>query len=190
MKNKKGIVAQTEQMLVIVLALVFGISLFAIAVLLGPLLVGVGTDTSETLQGAFGQIDIDTNNNPNTTAAEVTRQATIPILGTIEMIVYMCLIAFVAGFMIMAYYVRSYPALSFFWLFLVVALVIISMFISNAYQTAAMAGGDIGDFYSDWGTTGFIMEYLPHLVAFIGIMGGIVLFALVNRDPESEVQYL
>lgn len=184
-KNKKGLIDQITIVLIMAVALAFIILVFWAGSMVLPVLIGTGKQVTNQMQITVQQ------NNPNSDIANATSVSTSTangILGIGETIVYIALLVLFVGFIMLAFYVRTYPFLAFFWVFIIIALVFMSMFVSNAYLTASQ--GDLKNFYSDWGSNDFLMSNLPIIVAVVGVFGGIFLFVLASKEPESEVQTL
>lgn len=186
--NKRGELTN-QIMMVIILCLVAAalIGAFWIVSVIGPIVAGEGTSIANQISTSVHSV------SPNTgldNATSVATNTTKGVLGTFELFVYLGFIGFFLGYLIICYYVRSYPFLAFFWIFIVIFLVFFSMLLSNAYQQAATTTLDMAAFYQSWGTNDFIMNYLPEIIAFMGITGGILLFVLVSREPESEEQLI
>lgn len=172
-------------MIVIILFLVLAMLIggYVLGSMILPILVGEGTHLTNVIQS-----DMDTH-LPGSALANATAVATDTtqgVLGVFQLLVYFCLFGLIAGYFIIALYVRTYPFLAVFWIFLIIALVVFAMIFSNAYQYASTSSTDLETFYTNWGTNHFMMTYLPHIVAVIGILGGILLFTLISKDPESE----
>lgn len=186
LKNKRGVVQQIMSVLIIIVVLVVVIVMFWGGSILLPLFAGMGGETITQINNAVN------TQSPNSELANATITATsigTGVIGIMEYMVYFALIIMFVGFMILAYYVRSYPFLSFFWVLMIIALTFLSMILSNAYITASLQPAT-ASYYSTWGSNNFIMENLPYVVVFVGIIGGIILFVLASREPESEVQIL
>jgi hypothetical protein len=186
MKHKKGLLNQIYIVVILVAVLLFIIGLFSLGAIVLPIFAGQGIEVAGIVQNSLST----SGNQELEDAGEVATSTTINVLGGLELLVYLTLIGLVLGYIMIAYYVRTYPFLAFFWIGALVGLVIIAMIMSNAYETAKTSP-ELEAFYSVWGTNDFLMSYLPHLVAFIGIIGGIVLFGLVaTNDSETETRYL
>jgi hypothetical protein len=182
--NRKGLLNQiliVIVLIVVVMAIVASISLGSI---IFPIISGEGIDVAHEIQSSIELA----GNSEMTNASEVATSASINVLGTFEFIIYIGFLGLVIGYIMVAYYVRTYPFLAFFWIVGMILIVIFAMIMSNAYEQAK--GGDLESFYTTWGSNDLLMSYLPHIMAFVTIIGGIVLFAIVSKDPEAETQML
>lgn len=186
MKNKKGLANQLMIVLILGVILGVGILVFWAVAMFSPLLTGTGNLLLDQLQ-----LSVNTNNPSSeiSNATDVSVNITKGILGIGETLVYVSMFIMIIGFIALCYFVRTYPFLAFFWVFIVIALVFVSMFVSNSYVMASQ-DSNLAEFYATWGTNGFLMENLPMIVAFFGVISGIFLFVLATKDQESEVQQL
>lgn len=184
--NRRGVIDQIMTVLVVVVAVGVIILLFWAGSTLLPILTGTGGLL-------LNQISTSVNtNSPNTELANATNVVVTTgqgLLGIVESVVYFVFIFLIIGYFILCYYVRSYPFLAYIWVFIMIVLVFMSMFLANAY-TQASTDPNIASFYSTWGSNDFLMTNLPMILSFVGVFGGIFLFILASRDPESEVQQL
>lgn len=183
--NKKGLVQQLMIVLILFIVVIVGIGVYWIVSMFGPVVVGEGNALASQVQTSIHA------NNPGSALDNSSQIATITttnILGVFELLVYIAMIGGIIGFIMIAWYVRTYPWLAAVWIFAIIFFAFFAMLISNSYQQAALSGpSEMQQFYADWGTNNFLMTYLPHMVIFFGILGGIILFVLVSRDSESEV---
>lgn len=185
-KNKKGLVKEIMIVIILFIVVVVLVSGYWIVSMVGPVIVGEGSAVAHQIQTSISA------NSPNTSldnASQIVTSTTINVLGTFEILVYFGLMGMIIGFMLMAYYVRTYPFLAVFWVFMIIFLAFFAMLISNSYQQASTSG-NLNTFYTNWGTNNFLMTYLPHIVVFFGVIGGILLFVLASKDPESETQLI
>lgn len=156
-----------------IIAVIFGIALGA------PLLIGNANTLNEEVTSAFQDAniqDIDTQN-----ATGIATDTVRGTLGTMQFIMYAVFIGLILGYLVICFYMKSQPWLIFAWVFIMLFMVIISMFIANSYITAAENPVN-EDFYDAWGSSDFVMRYLPHIMATLGVIGGIFLLVLYPRD--------
>lgn len=183
--NRKGDILSNIMIVMVLIVVVVGIiGVFSLGSIVLPIISGEGIDAANMIQESVAAA----GDSGLTNASTVATSTTINTLGIVEMLVYFLFLGLVIGFIIVSYYIRTYPFLGFFWIGGMVIIVIISMIMSNAYEQAKT--GDLASYYTTWGTNDLLMSYLPHIMAFITIFGGIVLFAIVSRDPEQETQLL
>jgi hypothetical protein len=106
----------------------------------------------------------------------------------LEWISYTIIIILLLTFVMLCFYVRTYPFLAFIWILIIVFLGGLSIFLTSAYQDIQSKGGFIGDALNSWENTNSLALWLPYIIVGIGIIGGIIMFVLATR--ESEVQTL
>lgn len=179
MKNRKAILDQL--FVVLVIGAVFALAMVAYFawVLIAPLGVGIFNDVSNNLI-------ISTHNE---TSNELTNAVTPQIRGLqntfaqLEWFSYGLLIAGFLGFVIFAYYVRTYPFLAFIWIFFVIIFGIMAMFLSNTYQELRV---DSDTITARWEADSFILQNFPAIIVSCGIFLGVILFIIPSKDQEAE----
>lgn len=181
-KDKKGLASQI--MIIIVMALVIGfiILLIFLGQLVFPPLVSVSQDANVILQDTFqasGDSDLQA-------AGEASFQPAADSLNNLEWVSYTMVIIMFLVFLVMCFYVRTYPFLMFIWIILIILMLILSIYLAVVYQDLA-ADPALGDYYTDWKNTDFVLQNLPFLVVILGIAGGIIMFILSSRDQEAEI---
>lgn len=180
--NKRGLLNEVWIVLIlffVAIALVFGYTLFSVA---APVLVGEGKSVTSIISTNFGAGDNTTLGN----ATVVSVQTANGFLGMVELSVYLIFFGMLIGYFAVCYYVRTYKWLAVVWMMLIVALVVISMILSNTYQITANSNTDLAAFYQTWGTNDFLMNYLPIIVAGLGIISGIILFTIMSVGSDEE----
>lgn len=186
--NKKGSLTgfldNLQFIFVLVLVLVLVVGLIYGLVTLGSPAVGETKDAVNEIKSAFQKGDL--NNSQLGNATEVTANMTTGVLGKMELFVYAIFFGLFIGFLVVAYEVKFYPFLSFVWIGLMFVVVIFSIILSNAYQEASIDPAT-SEYYSTWGDTEWLMIYLPHIFAVLGVISGILLFALSTRSPDEEI---
>src|SRR3990167_3812375 len=181
--NKKAMENQIWTV-VILAAVLTGVILFAyVFSLLAPLI----TSTSSEIKS----IVVDATNKPEdanlSNSLNVGITAVDDTIQSLKWISYTYIIALFMGFLLMAYYVRTYPFLIVFWIIIIFALTFLSMILSNSYQEFATSSNDLfGNAYASFGVNDFLMRNLPQMTVMFGIVGGIFLFILASRDSEAE----
>lgn len=185
--NKKGSLIgfvdniQFIFILVIVLALVVGL-IYGAAVA-GPLISGETTNAANSVKLAVQNSE---NNSALSNATTTTANTVTGVMGKMELLVYAVFFGFFIGFLVVAYEVKFYPFLSFAWIALMIIVVLFAIILSNAYAEQKI-DGVTQEFYSTWGSTGWLMDYLPHIVGTLGLISTIMLFMLSSRSPDEEV---
>lgn len=177
--DRKGEIVNSFIMVFILAGVLVGLALlFFVYTLLAPPIISSVDSLSSNVQGAAGQ---------NQQIGTTINNTAIPIaesIHTTEWIGYGALVSLVFGFMIICLTVRSYPFLIYVWLGLGLVVVILSIFIANAYN--GVSGGNVGaTSYQSLKGNDFIIGNLPLVMGGIMLVGGIILFVLVSRDTEA-----
>lgn len=184
--NRKGLVEQIYIVLIMAFVLALIILMFWVGSMTLPILFGAGSMVTDQLSNSINTQSPNSDlSNATNTAISMTRG----ILGIGETLTYIAMLILIVGFIMLAFYVRSYPFLAFFWIFIIIALTFMAMLVSNSYTQASQSPAT-EQFYQQWGQNDFLMSNLPIIVVVIGVFGGIFLFVLASREPESEVQIL
>jgi len=90
--------------------------------------------------------------------------------------------------MIIAIFIGSYmvttkPIFFIPYIFILFIAIILAVPISNSYETLR-ADATIGSTFTSFTGSNFIMNYLPIIVAIVGITGGIIMFVRMGRKEE------
>lgn len=182
MKKKGEILNNILVVLIVIIAVIFIVAVFSLASIILPIITGEGIESARIIQSSIASA----GNSGLTNASNVATETTVSVLGNVELLVYFFFLGLILGYMMIAYYVRSYPYLAFLWIGFMILVVIISMFMSNAYELARN-DSQVQDYYSTWGTNDFLMSYLPIIMTVIMIIGGILLFGIISTsDTESK----
>lgn len=180
--NNRGLFNQILIVLVLAIALGTVFLLYFVWVLTAPIVVDLTGMATQSIVNA-------TNNQPdgNLTFAS---QNSFPIAersaNHLEWIGFFVLIALLMGFLMIAFYVRTYPFLAWVWILVILIMVFIGILLSVSYTNLKESSSYLNNVYSNWETDNFILSYLPHLITGFGLLGGIILFMLATKDPEAE----
>lgn len=183
--NKKGELTQNI-MLIVFFAVIVGI-LIAFAwggMILMPILQDSVGETTTILQ----QTASETQDEQIINASEVALYPVENINYQLEWITFALFSILLLTLLIMCFYVRAYPFLMFIWIFLIIALVFVSLFLTIGYQD--LREGELGSIYKSWETSDFYLTYLPHIIFVIGIIGGVIMFVLSGNQPEQQGVYV
>lgn len=177
---KKGLVPQVITIFILFLVLIaIVIGWWAFSLIAPPVLgvVGEGVQAFQTL----GAGDPNLNRSIETTVVNTYKG-----FEQVRWLSYAILIASLAAFIMIAFFVRSYPFLAVFWIGFMVVLIFISIYLSSAYIDLIGPKDQISAYYTSFQGNDFFMQYLPHLMVGFALVGGLVLFILVPRDADAE----
>lgn len=183
--------AQTNQIWIIIILFIVAIVLlgaFWMYATAAPILVG----QTQSLTSIF-RTSLTATGGPGSALSNATNIAadvSDSIVGSAQIVSYFLFAGLFMGFLVVCYYVRTYKWLAVAWIGLMAFLVFISMIMSNAYQEAYTTSSDLQAFYNTWGTSNFIMQYLPYITLVLGMLSGIVLFVLISTDSEEETRQI
>lgn len=130
-------------------------------------------------------------NNPADTTENLTAQVestTNTFNNTIQSwgwMPYTLLIFGIIMFMILGFNVKSHPSLMFVWIGIMVLMTFISLIFANAYESTLANGGVL--YATQDNFTDFLARNLPFVVGGIGLIGGVIMFLLIPKEPEYEV---
>lgn len=105
----------------------------------------------------------------------------------LEWVSYAIFIVLIFSFLIIAFFVRSYPWLVVVWLGIVIIMVYSSILMADSYQDLASSGGLVGEAYQNWQQQDFLFNYYPTIIGTLGLIGGVVLFIFALRGNSQEV---
>lgn len=180
-----GFLDNMQFMLILIIVLALIVGLVYGLVTLGAPVVGETNNAATSIKDSF-TTSPTMNNTDISNATVTTANITSGVLGKMELFVYAIFFGLFLGFLVVAYEVKFYPFLSFAWIGLMVIVVLFSIIISNAYQEESTNPATAA-YYSTWGNAGWIMNYLPHIFAVLGLVSGILLFAISTKAPDEDL---
>ena len=121
--------------------------------------------------------------------SDIAREVVVPVnnaMGNFEWISFAMIFAMAIAIFIFNYYTHKNAA--FFWLYVLVVViaVVISVPISNTYETL-LTNNVIGSTLTGLKASSFVVLYLPLWTSVVGIFGAIFLFIGIQRDKEGGV---
>lgn len=121
-----------------------------------------GINASETITDTFGDVGIG--------------------YSQLKWITIMLIFGMIIGIFIGSYMVTTRPVMFIPYIFLMIIAVIVSVGISNSYETL-ISNATLGSSFAEFGGANHFMLYLPVYVTIIGFVGGIIMFVRwVRRD--------
>ena len=128
------------------------------------------------------------NNVVNLTSA--VQNVVVPInsaMNSLHWISFILIACLAFSILIENFYIRRHPVLFFVHLIIVIVGVVVSIYVSNAYETL-LASGTLASTLGGFTASSYVALYLPLWVALIGIFGLVLLVINANRDPELSVR--
>jgi hypothetical protein len=89
------------------------------------------------------------------------------------------------GLIVEAYYIKRHPILFIVHLFIYIAAIIGSLYIANEYESL-MGSGVLSNTLFHFKASSYLILNLPWVTAILGIIGIIIMFISLNRDPEMK----
>jgi hypothetical protein len=181
--DKKGQVNGILVVLIMAGLLIGIVVLYYLYALAMPLFTGISAEAIGIVNEVGG-----TSNADEANITEAITTVTTPISSSMHILSwfgYLIFIGLLIAFLIIAFNIRTHPYLSVFWILIIVALVITSMFMANSYEELKQDSYLAGQYNAN-PTNDFIILHLPHIVSAFGLISGLILFILVTRDPEME----
>jgi hypothetical protein len=179
--NKKGIQPQLITVLVMMLIII----IFVVGYFIYSLIAPVGLNVISTATNTFQSAMPTSNNLAN--ASNLTFGSVNRTLQNTEWITYGLLLAMLLAFGFTAYFVRTYPFFIIFWILFSIVLVFVSIFMSVSYENIKGSGGIITESYDQWQQNDLLIRFLPQIMVTFSIIGALVLFVIIPRNPDAEV---
>lgn len=179
--NRKGITGQLMTIIIMILFLMFVVVGFFMWSLIAP----VVTYTNNLVTNEILSIPNDDLNT--TTYLNYTFGSANRLVQNAEWVTYGLLFILFIVFAMFAYSVRTYPVLIFVWILLGFMAIFVAMALAQTYESVGNSGGLVQEAYESWEGNNFILQYLPWVVGGMWLIGGIILFAIVTKDEQSEL---
>ena len=159
---------------------VFMIFAFVLVVVIGMLLYvfGVAEDgLHDTMDGmTFGTANATEVINDSVGATTISFQA-------LYWLSVLIIFGMILGIFIGSYMVTTKPVFFIPYLFIWIIAIIVSVPLSNAYETLS-ADPTLASTYANFVGANFILNNLPMIVAIVGIVGAIIMFTRMGRREE------
>ncbi len=178
-KNKRG--GFTDLFLFMIFAFVI--------ILISVVMIYIGIQTEDQLQESLGKMDLHDTIGNN---ASVVIDNTMGVTNTTFTALYWITV-FLIGGMILSIFIGSYlittkPIFFIPYIFIVIISIIVSVPISNSYETL-MSNPTLSSTFTGFTGANWIMLNLPVWITIIGITGGIIMFSRMGRKEETIYGY-
>ena len=159
---------------------VFMIFAFVLVVVIGMLLYvfGVAEDgLHETMDDmTFGDANTTQIINESVGATNISFQA-------LYWLSVLIIFGMILGIFIGSYMVTTKPVFFIPYLFIWIIAIIVSVPLSNAYETLS-ADPNLASTYANFVGSNFILNNLPMIIAIVGIVGAVIMFTRMGRKEE------
>jgi len=162
---------------------IFMIFTFVIVVVLG-ILIYVFNTAENQLQDTLGKMDLgDTQGNNASVVIDNTIGSANLSFRALYWLSVLIIFGMIFGIFIGSYMVTTKPIFFFPYLFIWIIAIVVSVPISNAYET--LSENDLlSSTYDNFIGANFILNFLPMIIAIIGIVGAIIMFTQMGKRQE------
>lgn len=98
---------------------------------------------------------------------------------------FVLIFGMIVGIFIGNFLVKVHPGYFGLYVLISVAVIVFSIYISNAYEALYLSGGPLGNTLKSFVGTSWLLLYLPAWITVVAFIGAIFLFTGMNRDPEQ-----
>lgn len=114
-------------------------------------------------------------------AAEDTFGVANSSLGGLRSLAFIIIFGMALSIIMSNFLIKAHPAFFIVYIFVIVIAIVLSVFVSNTYETL-MTSNTLGTTLSSFTAGSFIMLQLPVVTAVVGVFGAIFLFIGIIRD--------
>jgi len=177
-KNKRG--GFTDLFLWMIFAFVI--------ILVSVLITYIGIRTEDQLQDSLGQMDLhDTVGNNASQVIDNTIGATNTTFLALRWITVFLIVGMILSIFIGSYLVTTKPIFFVPYLFITIIAIIVSVPMSNSYETL-MSDPTLASTFTGFLGANWIMLNLPIWITIIGITGGIIMFSRMGRKEGQQYE--
>lgn len=178
-KNKRG--GFTDLFIFMIFAFVI--------ILISVVFIYIGNETEDQLQASLGQMDLhDTTGHNASEVITATVGATNLSFGALYWITVFLIGGMIISIFIGSYLVTTKPIFFIPYLFVVIIAIVVSVPLSNAYETLSN-NATLSSTFTGFVGANWIMLNLPIWISIIGIAGGIIMFARMGKKEERYYAY-
>lgn len=177
--NKKGAFAD------LFIFMIFALIIIVVCVVM----VYIANITQEQLHETMDDMDLgDTMGNNASVVIDNTMGVVSASFNALYWISAFLIFGMILSIFIGSYLVTTKPVFFIPYLFIVIIAIIVSVPLSNAYETLSNDATLSGTF-SNFTASNFVMLNLPIWITIIGFVGGIIMFARMGRKEEYSYGY-
>jgi|TARA_Y100000310_G_scaffold264403_1_gene275035 flagellar biosynthesis protein FliQ len=160
-----------------------------VIILISVVFIYIGIETENQLQESLGKMDLqDTEGNNASVVIDNTMGVTNTTFSALRWIAVFLIVGMIISIFIGSYLVTTKPIFFIPYLFITIIAIIVSVPMSNTYETLmenpTLAGTFVGFTGANW-----IMLSLPIWVTIVGIVGGIIMFSRMGKGEEQQYGY-
>lgn len=174
-KNKRG--GFTDLFIFMIIAFVL--------VLMCAIMIYIGNTTETQLQKTIGVMDLSDGLGNNASVVITNTFGSVnQSYGALYWISIFLIVGMIVGIFIGSYLVTTKPIFFIPYIFLTIIAIIVSVPISNAYETLANTP-DLASTFVGFTGANWIMLNLPIWITIIGFTGGIIMFSRMGKKEED-----
>jgi len=145
--------------------------------------------TEEKLQETLGAMDLhDTEGNNASEVITNTMGATATSFLALQWITVFLIVGMMLSILIGSYLVTTKPIFFIPYLFIVIIAIVVSVPMSNSYETL-MNDATLNPTFLGFTGANWIMLNLPIWITIVGITGGIIMFSRLGKGEEENYGY-
>ena len=132
--------------------------------------------------------DMNLSDGSGNNASQVidnTVGTTLVSMGALNWISSFIIFGMILGIFIGSYLVTTKPVFFIPYLFIVIIAIVVSVPLSNSYETLSNTA-ELSSTFSSFTASNFIMLNLPIWITIIGFIGGIIMFSRMGRSEEYQ----
>lgn len=146
---------------------------------------GVWIYSQDLLNTALTSIPANGGINISATAGQIFTPYNNALISHADTLALSLFFGEVIGFFVASFLVKTHPVFFIVYVFVIVVAVIVAAQISNAYGLL-LSGNPISPYFNnDFKGSSFIFTNLPIIIAAIGFIGAVLLFANIIRERQS-----
>ena len=156
-----------------------------VIVLISGVMIYIGIQTEDQLQESLGKMDLgDTMGNNASVVIDNTMGVTNTTFTALHWITVFLIGGMILSIFIGSYLVTTKPIFFIPYLFIVIIAIIVSVPMSNSYETL-INNPTLSSTFAEFTGANWIMLNLPVWITIIGITGGIIMFSRMGRGEEN-----
>jgi len=174
-KDKKGGFSDLFIFMIFALVIIF----------ISVLMIYIGGETQDQLQDTLGNMDglHDTDGNNASQVIDNTMGSTNASFQSLHWITVFLIVGMIISIFIGSYLVTTKPIFFVPYLFITIIAIVVSVPISNTYETL-MENATLSSTFAGFTGANWIMLNLPIWITIVGIAGGIIMFSRMGRKEE------
>lgn len=177
--KKKG--ALTDMFIFIIFVLIIAV--------ISVVWVYISTLTYDQMQDTIGQMNLsDASGNNASTVIDNTMGVTKSTIGALKWISIFLIFGMIIAIFISSYLVTTKPVFFIPYIFLMIIAVVVSVPISNSYETM-MEDPTLSSTFAGFTGLNWLVLNLPIIVVIVGITGGIIMFIRLGKGGEQTFAY-